>query len=106
MYVNLISDVITNVFEALCGNPALDHQNNVHEYDISRISRHVPYHEYQGMFDIVLFLKKTKGLFIWEVGRDVCRNGTFAGTGRFLSLVSKLFIWEAGRNVSRTRCPL
>ena len=35
-----ISDVITNVFEALRGNPALDHDNNIHEYDISRISRH------------------------------------------------------------------
>ena len=38
-----ISDVITNVFEALRGNPALDHDNNIHEYDISRISRHVRY---------------------------------------------------------------
>ena len=37
-----ISDVITNVFEALRGNPALDH-DNIHEYDISRISRHVRY---------------------------------------------------------------
>ena len=36
-----ISDLITNVFEA--GNPALDHDNNIHEYDISRISRHVRY---------------------------------------------------------------
>ena len=35
------SDVITNVFEA--GNPALDHDNNIHEYDISRISRYVRY---------------------------------------------------------------
>ena len=38
-----VSDVITNVFEALRGNPALDHDNNIHEYDISRISRHVRY---------------------------------------------------------------
>ena len=38
-----ISDVITNVFEALRGNPALEHDNNIHEYDISRISRHVRY---------------------------------------------------------------
>ena len=36
-------DVITNVFEALRGYPALDHDNNIHEYDISRISRHVRY---------------------------------------------------------------
>ena len=36
-------NVITNVFEALCGNPALDHDNNIHEYHISRISRHVRY---------------------------------------------------------------
>ena len=28
-----VSDVITNVFEALRGNPALDHDNNIHEYD-------------------------------------------------------------------------
>ena len=46
-----ISDAITNVFEALRGNPALDHDNNIHE---------VTYHEYQGMFDIALFLKKEK----------------------------------------------
>ena len=42
----LISDVITNVFEALSGNPALDlalDHNNIHEYDISRISKHVRY---------------------------------------------------------------
>ena len=26
--------VITTVFEALRGNPALDHDNNIHEYDI------------------------------------------------------------------------
>ena len=26
--------VITTVFEALHGNPALDHDNNIHEYDI------------------------------------------------------------------------
>ena len=32
--------IITNVFEELCGNPALDHDS-------------------QGMFDIALFLKKT-----------------------------------------------
>ena len=31
---------------SLRGNPALDHDNNIHEYDI---------HEYQGMFDIMLF---------------------------------------------------
>ena len=41
-----ISDVITNVFEALRGNPALDYDNNIHEYDISRISRHVRYCAY------------------------------------------------------------
>ena len=42
-----ISDVIlTNVFEALRGNPALDHKTNIHEYDI---------HKYQSMFDIALF---------------------------------------------------
>ena len=35
-------------FEALRGNPVLDHDNNIHEYDIQRISRHV---------DIALFLK-------------------------------------------------
>ena len=29
------------VLEALRGNPALDHDNNIHEYDISRISTHV-----------------------------------------------------------------
>ena len=39
--------IITNVFEALLGNPALGHDIN-------------EYHEYQGMFDIALFLKKTK----------------------------------------------
>ena len=39
-------DVMANVFEALSGNPALDHDNNIHE---------VTYHEYQGMFDIALF---------------------------------------------------
>ena len=38
-----LHDAITNVFEALRGNPALDHDNNIHEYDISRISRHVRY---------------------------------------------------------------
>ena len=38
-----ISDVITNVFEALRGNPAFDHDDNIYEYDISRISRHVRY---------------------------------------------------------------
>ena len=43
-----ISDVITNVFEALRGNPALDHDNNTN----------MTYHEYQGMFDIALVLKK------------------------------------------------
>ena len=43
-----MSDVITNVFEALRGNPALDHDSNIHEYDI---------HECQGLFDIALFLK-------------------------------------------------
>ena len=41
--------MITNVFEALRGNPALDHDNNIHE---------VTYHEYQGLFDIAFFLKK------------------------------------------------
>ena len=40
--------MITNVFEALRGNPALDHDHNIHE---------VTYHEYQGMFDIALFKK-------------------------------------------------
>ena len=30
-----------NVFEALRGNPAPDHDNNIYEYDMSRISRHV-----------------------------------------------------------------
>ena len=44
-------DVMANVFEALSGNPALDHDNNIHE---------VTYHEYQGMFDIALFLKKNR----------------------------------------------
>ena len=39
-----------NVFEALRGNPALDHDNNIHEHDM--------YHEYQGTFDIALFLTK------------------------------------------------
>ena len=43
--------VITTVFEALRGNPALDHDNNIHEYDISRISRHVRH---------CAFFKKTK----------------------------------------------
>ena len=38
-----ISDVITNVFEALRGNSALDDDNNIHYYHISRISRHVRY---------------------------------------------------------------
>ena len=50
----LISDVITNVFEALSGNPALDlalDHNNIHECDIY-------FKEYQGMFDIAFFLKK------------------------------------------------
>ena len=42
-----VSDVITNVFEALRGNPALDHDNNTN----------MTYHEYHGMFDIALFLK-------------------------------------------------
>ena len=41
----LSSDVITNVFEALRRNPALDHDNNIHEYDI---------HECQGMCNISL----------------------------------------------------
>ena len=41
-----ISDVITNVFEALRGNPALDHENNIHEYDISRILRYVRYRSF------------------------------------------------------------
>ena len=41
-----ISNVMANVFEALRGNPALDHDHNIHE---------VTYHEYQGMFDIALF---------------------------------------------------
>ena len=26
--------MITNVFKALRGNPALNHDNNIHEYDI------------------------------------------------------------------------
>ena len=43
-----VSDVITNVFEALRGNPALAHDNNTN----------MTYHEYQGMFDIALFLTK------------------------------------------------
>ena len=38
-----------NVFKALRGNPALDHDFNIHE---------VTFHEYQGMSDIA-FLKKT-----------------------------------------------
>ena len=46
-----ISDVITNVFEALRGNPALDH-DNITTYT------NVTYHEYQSMFDIALFKKK------------------------------------------------
>ena len=29
---------------------------------------------------IVIYL--SSGLFIWEAGRDVCRDGTFAGKGR------------------------
>ena len=37
-----------DVFEAHRGNPALDHDNNIH----------MTYHEYQGTFDIALFLKK------------------------------------------------
>ena len=40
-------------------------------------STNMTYHEYQGMFDIALFFKKTKGLFIWEAERDVCRGETF-----------------------------
>ena len=39
---------MTNVFEALRGNPALDHDNNTN----------MTYHEYQGMFDIALVLKE------------------------------------------------
>ena len=39
------------IFEALLANPALNHDNNIHEYDISRISRHVGY---------CAFFKKTK----------------------------------------------
>ena len=46
-----LHDAITNVFEALRGNPALDHDNNTNM---------TLYHEYQGMFDIAVFLKKTK----------------------------------------------
>ena len=42
-----MSNVIANVFEALGGNPALDHDNNTN----------MTYHEYQGMFDIAFFLK-------------------------------------------------
>ena len=40
------NNLLTNVFEALRGNPALDHDNNIHEY---------AYHEYHAMFDIAFF---------------------------------------------------
>ena len=46
-----LSYIITNVLKVLRGNPALDHDNKIHEYDISGISRHVRY---------CAFLKKTK----------------------------------------------
>ena len=39
------------------------------------------------MFDIALFLKKTKGLFISEAGRDVCRDGMF-----FISTLGAAYI--------------
>ena len=35
--------IITNVLKVLRGNPVLDHDNRIHEYDISRISRYVRY---------------------------------------------------------------
>ena len=42
--------MITNVFEALRGNPALDHDDNIY--------MNMAYHDYQGRFDVAL--KKTK----------------------------------------------
>ena len=42
--IKFYEHIITNVFrEELPGNPALGHDNNMHKYDISRISMHVRY---------------------------------------------------------------
>ena len=41
---------MTNIFEALRWNPvSLDHDNSIY--------KNMTYHEYQGTFDIALFLK-------------------------------------------------
>ena len=55
-----MSDLITNLFEALRGNPALDH--GIHEYAlISRISRHVGYCT---VFKLTMYCSRRKCTYI------------------------------------------